>query len=161
MSDQEYVESRYRFFDTVLLAVRALVQVVLGGAALGTIVAVALILGAVIALDLCTAFTSRAVYGSGRSLEGRTVRLTGFVTHRGGGTWYVTRLLVPCCAAEATTNQVRVRGADAPATDTCVRGDVQAAARTAEAVRPSCAGRPCVVAGVESVRARASWCVVA
>jgi uncharacterized membrane protein YcgQ (UPF0703/DUF1980 family) len=32
----------------------------------------------------------------------------------------VTRLLVSCCAADATTNKVRVRGADAPATDTWV-----------------------------------------
>ncbi|MFJ2306952.1 TIGR03943 family putative permease subunit [Streptomyces sp. NPDC087787] len=66
------------------------------------------------------AFGSRAVYDSGRSLQGRTVRLTGFVTHGAGGTWYVTRLLVSCCAADATTNKVRVRSADAPATDTWV-----------------------------------------
>lgn len=66
------------------------------------------------------AFSSRAVYDSGHSLQGRTVRLTGFVTHGDGDTWYVTRLLVSCCAADATTNKVRVRGADAPATDTWV-----------------------------------------
>ncbi|MFF4795435.1 TIGR03943 family putative permease subunit [Streptomyces sp. NPDC001276] len=66
------------------------------------------------------AFSSRAVYDSGHSLKGRTVRLTGFVTHGDGGTWYVTRLLVSCCAADATTNKVQVRGADTPATDTWV-----------------------------------------
>ncbi|MFF4829274.1 TIGR03943 family putative permease subunit [Streptomyces sp. NPDC001312] len=66
------------------------------------------------------AFSSRAVYDSGHSLKGRTVRLTGFVTHGDDGTWYVTRLLVSCCAADATTNKVQVRGADAPATDTWV-----------------------------------------
>ncbi|MFJ5156604.1 TIGR03943 family putative permease subunit [Streptomyces sp. NPDC088353] len=66
------------------------------------------------------AFTSRAVYDSDRSLKGRTVRLTGFVTHGDDGTWYITRLLVSCCAADATTSKVEVRGADAPATDTWV-----------------------------------------
>jgi uncharacterized repeat protein (TIGR03943 family) len=64
------------------------------------------------------AFTSRAIYDSGHSLKGRTVRLTGFVTHGDNGTWYVTRLLVSCCAADATTSKVQVRGTDAPSTDT-------------------------------------------
>ncbi|MGW2769128.1 TIGR03943 family putative permease subunit [Streptomyces sp. NPDC001275] len=66
------------------------------------------------------AFTSRAVYDSDRSLKGRTVRLTGFVTRGDDGTWYITRLLVSCCAADATTSKVEVRGADASATDTWV-----------------------------------------
>lgn len=65
-------------------------------------------------------FSSRAIYDSGRSLKGRTVRLTGFVTHGSDGTWYVTRLLVTCCAADATTSKIEVRGADAPTTDTWV-----------------------------------------
>ncbi|MGW3954093.1 TIGR03943 family putative permease subunit [Streptomyces sp. NPDC004752] len=68
-------------------------------------------------------FTSRAVYDSGRSLAGRTVRLTGFVTRGDGGTWYVTRLHVTCCAADATTSKVEVRGVAAqspPPTDTWV-----------------------------------------
>ncbi|MGW3968816.1 TIGR03943 family putative permease subunit [Streptomyces ardesiacus] len=64
-------------------------------------------------------FGSRAVYDSGRSLRGRTVRLTGFVTRDDDG-WYVTRLLVSCCAADATTTAVRIRGATGPATDTWV-----------------------------------------
>jgi uncharacterized repeat protein (TIGR03943 family) len=65
-------------------------------------------------------FTSRAVYDSGRSLKGRTVRLTGFVT-RDGGAWYVTRLQVACCAADATAGKVEIRGADdAPPTDSWV-----------------------------------------
>ncbi|MEU5765907.1 TIGR03943 family protein [Streptomyces asoensis] len=59
-----------------------------------------------------SAFSSRAIYDSGRSLEGRTVRLTGFVTHGDDGTWYVTRLVVTCCAADATTGKVEVRDAD-------------------------------------------------
>ncbi|MFC9506351.1 TIGR03943 family putative permease subunit [Streptomyces sp. NPDC057002] len=65
-------------------------------------------------------FGSRALYDSSRSLKGRTVRLTGFVTRDGDGTWYVTRLLVSCCAADATTGKAEVRGADAPPVDTWV-----------------------------------------
>lgn len=65
-------------------------------------------------------FASRAIYDSGRSLKGRTVRMTGFVTHGDDGTWYVTRLLVSCCAADATTSKVEIRGADALPADTWV-----------------------------------------
>ncbi|MFF8938596.1 TIGR03943 family putative permease subunit [Streptomyces paradoxus] len=65
-------------------------------------------------------FGSRAVYDSRRSLDGRTVRLTGFVTRGGDGTWYVTRLLVSCCAADATAARAEVRGAQAPPADTWV-----------------------------------------
>ncbi|WP_425579460.1 TIGR03943 family putative permease subunit [Streptomyces lacrimifluminis] len=65
-------------------------------------------------------FSSRAVFDSGRSLKGRTVRLTGFVTHGDDGAWYVTRLLVSCCAADASTSKVEIRDADAPVTDTWV-----------------------------------------
>ncbi|GAB2735036.1 TIGR03943 family putative permease subunit [Streptomyces bullii] len=72
-------------------------------------------------LDLTLgAFASRAVYDSGRSLDGRTVRLTGFVTRDDDGTWYVTRLLVSCCAADATTARAEIRGADGPPADTWV-----------------------------------------
>ncbi|MFJ7179368.1 TIGR03943 family putative permease subunit [Streptomyces massasporeus] len=65
-------------------------------------------------------FGSRAVYDSGRSLKGRTVRLTGFVTHDDDGVWYVTRLLLSCCAADATTAKAEVRGVEAPPVDTWV-----------------------------------------
>jgi len=65
-------------------------------------------------------FSSRAIYDSGRSLTGRTVRLTGFVTRDDDGTWYVTRLLVSCCAADATTSKAEIRGADAPPADAWV-----------------------------------------
>jgi uncharacterized repeat protein (TIGR03943 family) len=72
-------------------------------------------------VDLSVAqFSSRAIYDSGHSLKGRTVRLTGFVTRGNRGTWYVTRLLVSCCAADATTGKAEIRGADAPETDTWV-----------------------------------------
>ncbi|MFG3232657.1 TIGR03943 family putative permease subunit [Streptomyces antibioticus] len=65
-------------------------------------------------------YGSRAVYDSGRSLKGRTVRLTGFVTRDDDGTWYVTRLVVSCCAADATTAKAEIRGTPAPPTDTWV-----------------------------------------
>jgi uncharacterized repeat protein (TIGR03943 family) len=65
-------------------------------------------------------FSSRAVYDSGRSLKGRTVRMTGFVTHGDDGTWYLTRLAVTCCAADATTSKVEVRGVDALPADTWI-----------------------------------------
>ncbi|WP_326672990.1 TIGR03943 family putative permease subunit [Streptomyces canus] len=67
-------------------------------------------------------FGSRAIYDSGRSLKGRTVRMTGFVTHGDDGTWYLTRLHVTCCAADATTSKVEVRGAadGAPPVDTWI-----------------------------------------
>jgi uncharacterized repeat protein (TIGR03943 family) len=68
------------------------------------------------------AFGSRAIYDSGHSLKGRTVRMTGFVTHGDDGTWYLTRLSLTCCAADATTSKVEVRGAadGAPPVDTWV-----------------------------------------
>lgn len=65
-------------------------------------------------------FSSRAIYDSGRSLSGRTVRLTGFVTRDDDGAWYVTRLVVGCCAADATTSKVEIRDADAPPADAWV-----------------------------------------
>ncbi|WP_405624083.1 TIGR03943 family putative permease subunit [Streptomyces sp. NBC_00076] len=65
-------------------------------------------------------FDSRAIYDSGRSLKARSVRMTGFVTHGDDGTWYVTRLMVTCCAADATTSKVEVRGGDAPPVDSWV-----------------------------------------
>ncbi|MFB8772245.1 TIGR03943 family putative permease subunit [Streptomyces broussonetiae] len=65
-------------------------------------------------------FASRAIYDSERSLSGRTVRMTGFVTRDGDGTWYLTRLSVACCAADAATAKVEVRGVTAPPTDTWV-----------------------------------------
>ncbi|TPQ21721.1 TIGR03943 family putative permease subunit [Streptomyces sporangiiformans] len=79
-------------------------------------------------------FASRAQWDSGASMKGRTLRLTGFVTRHsngdgddggngngnGNGTWYVARLLVSCCAADAQALKVQIRGAEAPAADTWV-----------------------------------------
>ncbi|MCX4907295.1 TIGR03943 family protein [Streptomyces sp. NBC_00878] len=66
------------------------------------------------------AFASRAEWDTGASMKGRTVRLTGFVTRDGDGTWSVARLLVTCCAADAQALKVEIRGADAPAADAWV-----------------------------------------
>ncbi|CAM5484625.1 TIGR03943 family putative permease subunit [Streptomyces chartreusis] len=75
--------------------------------------------GEPVALTLAE-FTSRALYDSARTMKGRTVRMTGFVTKDDDGTWYLTRLLVSCCAADAQPDKVEIRRADAPATDTWV-----------------------------------------
>ncbi|TMR24772.1 TIGR03943 family protein [Nonomuraea turkmeniaca] len=56
------------------------------------------------------------------SLRGKTVRLTGFVVPSGrDDAWYLTRMRISCCAADALTMQVMVKGAPAPATDSWVR----------------------------------------
>ncbi|MCX5559188.1 TIGR03943 family protein [Streptomyces sp. NBC_00038] len=65
-------------------------------------------------------YTSRAIYDSGKSLTGRAVRMTGFVTRGDNGTWYLARLLITCCAADASTYKIEIKGADAPVNDTWV-----------------------------------------
>jgi uncharacterized repeat protein (TIGR03943 family) len=65
-------------------------------------------------------FSSRADWDTGTSLRGRTVRLTGFVTPGANGTWYLTRLIVTCCAADAFALKVEMHGATAPPSDAWV-----------------------------------------
>ncbi|MCG0286730.1 TIGR03943 family protein [Streptomyces sp. PSAA01] len=65
-------------------------------------------------------FSSRAVWDTHGTLKGHTVRLTGFVTPGHHGTWYVSRLAISCCAADATVRKVRVHGAAAPPADAWV-----------------------------------------
>jgi uncharacterized repeat protein (TIGR03943 family) len=65
-------------------------------------------------------YAVRAVWDSGRSLEARAVRLTGFVTPRPGGGWFLTRMALSCCAADARAVKIEVRDAPAPPTDTWV-----------------------------------------
>ncbi|MFE2446672.1 TIGR03943 family putative permease subunit [Streptomyces melanosporofaciens] len=65
-------------------------------------------------------FSSRAVWDTDGTLKGHTVRLTGFVTPGRHGTWYVSRLAISCCAADATVRKVRVHGAAAPPADAWV-----------------------------------------
>ncbi|GAB2585352.1 TIGR03943 family protein [Streptomyces capparidis] len=65
-------------------------------------------------------FAARAVWDTGGSLRGRTVRLTGFVTPGKDGVWHVSRLTVTCCAADAQVLKVAVHGAAAPPADSWV-----------------------------------------
>ena len=58
-------------------------------------------------------YAERAVWDSGRSLSGRTVRMRGFVTLRPGGGYYLTRLVIACCAADSRAVKIAVRGAAA------------------------------------------------
>lgn len=53
-------------------------------------------------------------------LEGQEVTLTGFVSYGGGGEgedWYVTRMQIGCCAADAMAYRVKVQGAERPERD--------------------------------------------
>lgn len=55
-------------------------------------------------------------------LPGRTVSLVGFVqpTETGAG-WYLTRIAITCCAADAVPYRILVTGVAAPPTDSWVR----------------------------------------
>ncbi|MFI6013637.1 TIGR03943 family putative permease subunit [Streptomyces sp. NPDC051243] len=66
-------------------------------------------------------FTRRVQQDRTRAIEGRTVEMTGFVTPAGeDGSWYLTRLLISCCAADVQSVKVRVYGVAAPKADTWV-----------------------------------------
>ena len=52
----------------------------------------------------------RALDDDVSALEGRRIRLTGFVTPREGGGWYVSRIAISCCAADAVGITVVVDG---------------------------------------------------
>lgn len=66
-------------------------------------------------------YSTRAVWDEGRTLEGRTVRLTGFVSPREQGGWFLTRIALSCCAADGRAFKVEVvDGPDAPPVDTWV-----------------------------------------
>jgi uncharacterized repeat protein (TIGR03943 family) len=55
-------------------------------------------------------YATRAIWDQGRSLQGRRVRLVGFVSPRPGGGYYVTRLVITCCAADARPIKIAVQG---------------------------------------------------
>ncbi|MFJ3202442.1 TIGR03943 family putative permease subunit [Streptomyces sp. NPDC086989] len=78
-------------------------------------------------------FIGRSVNGP-ETLRGRKVRLLGFVSAgKGPDSWYLNRLKLSCCAADARTLRVEVHGAEAPDDDSWVevtgvwRGDQVAA----------------------------------
>ena len=61
-------------------------------------------------------FVGRAVWDEGRTLDGRTVQMTGFVTPNPAGGWWLTRLALTCCAADAIASKVQALDAqDLPA----------------------------------------------
>ncbi|GAA3443308.1 TIGR03943 family protein [Planomonospora venezuelensis] len=66
-------------------------------------------------------FIGRAWDDEKKSLTGRPVRLTGFVVpSKKKGQWYVTRMQLACCAADAFPLKVAVKGVAAPPADTWV-----------------------------------------
>ncbi|MGW2043593.1 TIGR03943 family putative permease subunit [Streptomyces sp. NPDC001858] len=69
-----------------------------------------------------TDFTRRVQQDRSRAIKGRAVQLTGFVlpADGDGDGWYLTRILISCCAADATTLKVRVYGGAVPKADTWV-----------------------------------------
>jgi len=92
-------------------------------------------------------YAVRAVWDRGQSMRGRTVALTGFVTPSKGGGWYLTRIMLSCCAADGQAVKVEARGADPLPADAWV----QVTGR----YTPSAAARPedaLPVLDVETVR---------
>ncbi|MEV1064303.1 TIGR03943 family protein [Streptomyces sp. NPDC050263] len=69
-----------------------------------------------------TDFTQRVQQDRRLAIKGRAVQMTGFASPAGDGAdgWYLTRILVSCCAADATTLKVRVYGVAEPKADTWV-----------------------------------------
>lgn len=61
----------------------------------------------------------RAMSDDAATLRDRTVTLTGFVSGEGDD-WYVTRVSIVCCAADASVARAQVADADSPPRDTWV-----------------------------------------
>lgn len=67
--------------------------------------------GPVVPISL-SEFITRSVWDATNSLRGRTVRLTGFLVHEPGAL-YLARLVITCCAADATPMKVELAGGQA------------------------------------------------
>ncbi|MFI5977526.1 TIGR03943 family putative permease subunit [Streptomyces sp. NPDC051452] len=66
-----------------------------------------------------TDFTKRVQQDRGLAIKGRTVQLTGFVTpSQDDDSWFLTRIIFTCCAADSQTVKVRMYGTEAPPADT-------------------------------------------
>ena len=79
-------------------------------------------------------YASRAVFDSGKSLTGRTMRLTGFVTPGPDGQPMLARMVLSCCAADGRPIKVGLLG-DTPNTvpaDTWIQADGVYSSRTGE-----------------------------
>jgi uncharacterized repeat protein (TIGR03943 family) len=59
-------------------------------------------------------YAERAAWDGGRTLGGRTVTLTGFVTPDGEAHWYLTRIMITCCAADSRSYLVAIDGGGRP-----------------------------------------------
>lgn len=59
-------------------------------------------------------YAVRATWDGGRTLAGRTVSLTGFVTPDDAGGWSVSRAVMTCCALDARSYLVHVDGDTTP-----------------------------------------------
>ncbi|MFJ3308759.1 TIGR03943 family putative permease subunit [Streptomyces sp. NPDC086549] len=58
-----------------------------------------------------TDFTSRVQQDRKQAIKGRTIQMTGFVTpDKRSGSWYLTRIILNCCAADAQSIKVRIYG---------------------------------------------------
>ena len=78
-------------------------------------------------------YASRAVFDAGRSLTGRTLQLTGFVTPGPDGQPMLARMVLSCCAADGRPIKVALSG-DVPSglpADTWVRVTGTYSSRTA------------------------------
>lgn len=70
-------------------------------------------------------YASRAVFDEGKTLQGRTVRLTGFVTPGADGQPMLARMVLSCCAADGRPIKIALAG-DVPSglpPDTWVHAD--------------------------------------
>ncbi|GHB50727.1 TIGR03943 family protein [Streptomyces cirratus] len=68
-----------------------------------------------------TQFTRRVQQDRTQAIKGRTVQMSGLVTlDEGRDSWYLTRIVISCCAADAQSVKVRIHGAPALPADTWV-----------------------------------------
>lgn len=66
-------------------------------------------------------FIRRTTEGDGSTVADRSVRLEGFVTPDPAGGWWLTRMIISCCAADAYAARIAVDGAGALPANTWVR----------------------------------------
>nr|BFD86850.1 TIGR03943 family protein [Streptomyces sp. Xyl84] len=66
-------------------------------------------------------FTRRVQQDHTQAIKARTVQMTGFVAagEQGDG-WFLNRIIISCCAADAQSVKVKVYGTPAPSADTWV-----------------------------------------
>jgi uncharacterized repeat protein (TIGR03943 family) len=55
-------------------------------------------------------YASRAVFDNGRSLTGRQLTMSGFLVANPTSGWYLTRMVITCCAADAQPIKVGLTG---------------------------------------------------